>query len=47
VKLGKNELTARQVSQRSGELFCKVGEDRVFITGSAVKYMEGVINFND
>jgi len=46
-KLGKNELTARQVSQRSGELFCKVGEDRVFITGSAVKYMEGIINLDD
>lgn len=44
-KLGKDELTARQISQRTGEFFCKVGKERVFITGSAVKYMEGKINF--
>ncbi len=42
-KLGKRELSARQVSQRSGELLCKVNEDRVFITGAAVKYMDGWI----
>ncbi len=43
-KLGKDELFARQVSQRSGELSCKMHGDRVLITGTAVKYMEGVIH---
>jgi len=40
-KLGKNELFARQVSQRGGELFCELRGDRVKIGGDAVLYMKG------
>ncbi len=40
-RLGRTELHARQVSQRGGDLFCESGEDRVLISGYAVKYLEG------
>lgn len=42
-RLGKNELFARQVSQRGGELFCEFAGDRVKIGGNAVKYLKGEI----
>ncbi len=42
-RLGKNELFARQVSKRSGELFCELVGDRVKIAGEAVLYMKGEI----
>jgi PhzF family phenazine biosynthesis protein len=42
-KLGKNELFARQVSQRGGELFCELAGVRVKIGGEAVLYLEGDI----
>jgi PhzF family phenazine biosynthesis protein len=42
-KLGKNDLFARQVSQRGGELFCELIGDRVKIGGNAVLYMRGEI----
>ena len=42
-KLGKNELFARQVSWRGGELFCSLEGDRVKIGGNAVLYMKGEI----
>ncbi len=42
-KLGKNELFARQVSTRGGELFCELVSDRVKIGGNAVLYMKGEI----
>jgi len=42
-KLGKNELFARQVSQRGGELFCELRGERVKIGGDAVLYMKGEI----
>jgi PhzF family phenazine biosynthesis protein len=41
--LGKNKLTAKQVSQRGGEVWCELVDDRVYIAGQAVKYAEGVI----
>jgi predicted PhzF superfamily epimerase YddE/YHI9 len=37
------ELHAFQVSQRGGELFCKVDGERVFIAGEAAPYMRGTI----
>jgi predicted PhzF superfamily epimerase YddE/YHI9 len=40
-RLGKTALHARQVSRRGGELFCENGAERVRISGSAVKYLEG------
>lgn len=42
-RLGKNELFARQISARSGELFCELIGDRVKIGGNAVLYLKGEI----
>ena len=42
-RVGKNELYARQVSSRGGELFCELRGDRVRIGGHAVLYMKGEI----
>ena len=42
-KLGKNELFARQLSLRGGELFCRLAGDRVKIGGNAVLYLKGEI----
>jgi len=41
--LGKTELTARQLSQRTGDLTCKLLGDRVQIAGEAVLYLRGEI----
>jgi len=41
--LGKNDLTARQLSKREGSLHCSVKEDTVEITGHAVLYLRGTI----
>lgn len=42
-KLGKTKLSAIQISPRTGKLQCEVTGDRVLISGSAVKYLEGSI----
>lgn len=42
-RLGKNDLFARQVSQRGGELQCVFDGDRVKIGGHAALYMRGEI----
>jgi len=42
-RLGKNELTAVQLSERKGELKCKYLGDRVEISGKAVTYLVGEI----
>lgn len=42
-RLEKNELHAFQISDRKGELFCKLVKDRVIIRGNAVKYLRGTI----
>jgi PhzF family phenazine biosynthesis protein len=42
-KLGKKELSARQLSKRGGELKCKMAGDRVLISGQAVTYMIGEV----
>lgn len=42
-RLGKNELFARQVSSRGGELFCEFKGDRVKIAGNATLYLKGEI----
>lgn len=42
--LGKTELTARQLSLRTGDLTCKLLGDRVEIAGEAVLYLRGEIN---
>jgi len=42
-KLNKNELVAKQVSKRGGDLICKVDDNSVTLLGKAVKYLEGEI----
>jgi PhzF family phenazine biosynthesis protein len=42
-RLGKNELFARQVSQRGGEIRCEMRGDRVRMGGNAVLYLKGEI----
>jgi PhzF family phenazine biosynthesis protein len=44
-RLGKNTLSARQVSKRGGNLACEVKADRVVLSGSAVTFMEAEIAF--
>lgn len=41
--LGKNELTAKQISKRGGEVSCRLEGDRIKIRGQAVKYLVGSI----
>ena len=43
-KLGKQAMFARQISHRGGELWVKLAEDRVLISGHAVRYLEGTID---
>lgn len=42
-KLGKNKLSAQQLSKRGGELFCELKNDRVLISGKAVTYLIGEV----
>jgi len=42
-KLNKRKLSAKQVSQRGGEVGCISSGERVQISGKAVKYFEGTI----
>ncbi len=41
---GKSEMTAKQLSQRGGELVCEHMGDRVKIAGKAVSYLVGEID---
>ncbi|MBT5832158.1 MAG: PhzF family phenazine biosynthesis protein, partial [Candidatus Latescibacteria bacterium] len=40
-KLGKNELVAHQISQRKGELFLRLANDRTYISGQAITIFKG------
>ena len=42
-RLNKTKLSAKQVSKRSGYIGCELKGNRVFLSGKAVKYMEGKI----
>lgn len=42
-RLAKAELSARQISQRGGELMCRLRGDRVHMGGRCVTYLEGTI----
>ena len=42
-KLGKAKMRVKQVSHRGGELVCELHQDRVLISGKAVKFLEGKI----
>lgn len=46
-RLDKDEMVARQFSQRGGTLYCKSSGDRVEISGSAVLYAIADIQIND
>ena len=43
-RLGRNQLHARQVSRRGGELWCELAGDRVKIAGRTVLYLRGEIS---
>jgi PhzF family phenazine biosynthesis protein len=42
-QLGKNQLHAKQLSARGGELFCELKEDRVLMGGYGAMYLQGFI----
>lgn len=42
-RLAKNELNARQVSPRGGEISCHLKNDKVLVAGQAVTYLTGII----
>jgi len=42
-RLGKNKLTAKQLSARGGDLLCELRGDRVVIAGHVVEYLRGEI----
>jgi len=44
-RLGKQDLQARQISARGGELRCRHEGDRVFLGGQAVTYCRGELEF--
>jgi PhzF family phenazine biosynthesis protein len=44
-KLGKNILSAKQVSKRGGNIICEMKADRVLLSGYAVTFMEAEIAF--
>ena len=46
-ELGKSVLAASQVSKRLGRFICKVVDDRVFVSGRTVAYLEGQIETED
>jgi PhzF family phenazine biosynthesis protein len=46
-KLGRTKLNARQISPRGGDLACELSGGRVFMTGSAVMFMQGTIEIPD
>jgi len=43
-RLGKDKLTAVQLSKRTGQMTCEVMGNRVHLTGKAVTYMTGILN---
>lgn len=42
-RLGKENLVALQASARTGVLYCRVSEERIFVSGSCVEYLKGMI----
>lgn len=42
-KLHKNKFHAKQLSEREGDLFCSIENNRVFMSGDAVLYLKGKI----
>lgn len=44
-RLGKTVMSARQGGKRKGTLVCEIAADRVILTGKAVTYLTGEIEF--
>ena len=47
IVLNKRRFSARQISVRGGNVGCEMSGDRVLISGTAVKYMEGSISLDE
>lgn len=45
-RLGKTELVALQASKRSGVLYCCVTQERIFVSGTCVPYLQGSVTLN-
>ena len=45
-RLGIDIMDAKQLSKRTGTLKCRLENDRVFISGKTVSYLEGFIHIN-
>ncbi len=45
-KLGKNKMTAKQLSKRGGDIYCEHKGDRVIMGGKCVFYMKGEIELS-
>jgi PhzF family phenazine biosynthesis protein len=43
-RFGKTEIHARQVSARSGDLYCRLNGDRVVLAGDCAFYLQGEID---
>lgn len=43
-RLGENDLRAKQISKRGGDIYCKLKGERVEIGGNAVTYLVGKIH---
>ncbi|MBO0855027.1 MAG: PhzF family phenazine biosynthesis protein [Nocardia sp.] len=46
-ELGRTELSARQLSARTGRLTCTVTDSRVLLTGRCRRYLDGVVRLPD
>ena len=42
-RLGKTQLSARQLSERGGQLWCELADQRVYLTGRAIVKMQGTL----
>jgi PhzF family phenazine biosynthesis protein len=42
-RIGSKRFNVKQLSSRGGELTCEIVDDRVLISGKAIKYFEGLI----
>lgn len=42
-RLGKTQLSARQLSERGGQLWCALGDESVYLKGRAILTMQGIL----
>lgn len=43
-RMGKQEFVGKQLSERTGTVYCRLADDRVEISGNAALYLRGEIN---